>query len=304
MDFFNSILDNIKQKTTNPFFGTLIFVWLVRNWELVYTVFNFDDELTLAQKVEKISSFYKDKNIPQELWANCWRAFVLLILGYVIFIVSRVIMNFVYQKIIPLLNSKISSNLVVDKNRFDIVKNTRDEYFKIIQENQEKLIQIEQKNSLLTQDLSKMAENLGITRYSLELKEKENKELNNSKSKLTDELIALKNQQERFSKNKLQLLKRKVTFYNNFIKKNFNLNEDLVFDEECSTAFYNLYKSNPNTNFFEIIDSSKVIINKSVIDDKDKKVLLENGLTEIDKDEELVMTDLGSKLLNFKFLFE
>lgn len=50
MKIFESFVDNIKQKTTNPFFGTLILVWLVRNWELIYTLFNFDKDWLLSDK--------------------------------------------------------------------------------------------------------------------------------------------------------------------------------------------------------------------------------------------------------------
>ena len=57
MDITSSFFDNIKDKTTNPFFGTLIFVWLVRNWDLVYTVFNFDSDCNLEDKKEFIRKY-------------------------------------------------------------------------------------------------------------------------------------------------------------------------------------------------------------------------------------------------------
>lgn len=43
---------NLQAKTTNPFFGTLIVVWVVRNWELVYTFFTFDEGVGLDKRVQ------------------------------------------------------------------------------------------------------------------------------------------------------------------------------------------------------------------------------------------------------------
>ncbi len=39
---WDGIKDNVLQKTTNPFFGTLIAIWLVHNWQFIYTIFNFE----------------------------------------------------------------------------------------------------------------------------------------------------------------------------------------------------------------------------------------------------------------------
>ncbi|PXY01420.1 hypothetical protein DF185_08010 [Marinifilum breve] len=45
---------NLQTKSTNPFFGTLILVWLVRNWELVYTFFNFDSDTKLPDRIAEL----------------------------------------------------------------------------------------------------------------------------------------------------------------------------------------------------------------------------------------------------------
>ena len=45
-DFLVSFKDNFKEKTRNPFLGTYLIVWLIRNWELIYTLFNFDQNKT------------------------------------------------------------------------------------------------------------------------------------------------------------------------------------------------------------------------------------------------------------------
>ena len=80
MRIIESFVDNIKQKTTNPFFGTLILVWLVRNWELVYTLFNFDNDCTLSDKKQFIRDYYVSKFFWKELLLNIGIALCLMIL--------------------------------------------------------------------------------------------------------------------------------------------------------------------------------------------------------------------------------
>ncbi|WP_377717329.1 hypothetical protein [Pseudofulvibacter geojedonensis] len=59
-DFLISFRDNFKEKTRNPFLGTYVIVWIVLNWELIYTLFNFDDNYKLENKVAFIKAYYKE----------------------------------------------------------------------------------------------------------------------------------------------------------------------------------------------------------------------------------------------------
>lgn len=51
MDAINSFFSNIKDKLTNPFFGTLIIVLIFQHWELWFAVFNFDEDCTLTDRL-------------------------------------------------------------------------------------------------------------------------------------------------------------------------------------------------------------------------------------------------------------
>ena len=145
----NSLLDNFKEKVTNPFFGTFIVVWLIRNWDLVYTLFNFEEKTSLYNKKKFISEYYVGKNLFWEFITNFAISLGLLIIGYVFVIISRMIVNVVYHNIIPYFNSKFVSKLVVSKNRFDTVKKDRDEYVQRLLDIDEERISLEQKNTLL-----------------------------------------------------------------------------------------------------------------------------------------------------------
>jgi|GEM_PF-4971444 len=72
-----------------------------------------------------------------------------MLLSYGLIIVSRLIVNVTNHNIILRMNEKTVSKLVVNKNRFETVKKTRDEYFARIQDFEEQVITLEQKNTLL-----------------------------------------------------------------------------------------------------------------------------------------------------------
>lgn len=188
MNFISSFFDNIKDKTTNPFFGTLIFVWLIRNWELVYTIFNFDKNYNLEAKKGFIRNYYKDYHLGEELFMNILISFGLMLLGYALIIISRLIVNVTDHNIIPWMNNKTVSKLVVNKDRFETVKKTRDEYFTKILDFEEQVVELEQKNSLLKkiniENESKISENAKIiaeTTENLKHATKRNGEFENRK---------------------------------------------------------------------------------------------------------------------------
>ena len=88
------------------------------------------------------------KVVWQEIGVNISIAFGLMVLSYALIVVSRLVVNVTNHNIIPRMNEKTVSKLVVNKNRFETVKKTRDEYFVKIQDFEEQVIALEQKNSL------------------------------------------------------------------------------------------------------------------------------------------------------------
>lgn len=155
-NIITSFFDNIKEKTSNPFFGTLIFVWLVRNWELVYTLFNFDSDCTLDDKKFFIRGYYFDKVLWLEILINIGIALGLMLLGYLLIIISRLFVNVTNHNIIPRMNEMTVSKLVVNRSSYQKVKNSRDEYFTKIEELGEVIIGLEQKNTILKNEQTEL----------------------------------------------------------------------------------------------------------------------------------------------------
>lgn len=333
MDVISQFLDNIKQKTTNPFIGTLIGVWLVRNWELVYTLFNFDEGCLLADKKKFVWDYYQDKDIWVEFLTNFGYALAFLIIGYVFVIISRIIMNVVYHRIIPFLNSKTVSTLVVDNARFETVKKSRDDYFKKIGELEEERIQLEQKNSLLNSLNIELNQSKKITesdlltaQNKLIVLEEENKNLKinndtiiNENTKLVGEVRSLTTDLNNLSSDIQKLLFNDKLNFNKdskrYLTKNLsNENISLNFSENLVNVVSHLKFNNKLEDFIEkafMIKSGRV--DKSRISFKDISYYIENGLMErtlsISENEKSLnnvqykLSDLGEIVLKYRAVF-
>lgn len=128
MEVINSFFSNLKDKVTNPFFGTLILVWLTRNWKVIYGAFTFDESTKQATKLKFITDYFKRQYFWEELWTNVGTALAVMLGGYLLIVLTRIIVNWVEYWLMPRLNDKIVSSLVAPRKDFDEVKKERDVY--------------------------------------------------------------------------------------------------------------------------------------------------------------------------------
>ncbi|MBO9585657.1 MAG: hypothetical protein J7574_15940 [Flavobacterium sp.] len=126
-DFLISFTDNFKEKTKNPFLGTYLLVWSVRNWELIYTLFNFDKNSTLHDKKSFIFKYYKDNTFIDNLLINILWAFGLLILTYILLNLSRLIVNFSEKQLTPLIYKITDSKSIVLKTEYERIRSENDD---------------------------------------------------------------------------------------------------------------------------------------------------------------------------------
>lgn len=125
-DLLVSFKDNFKEKSTNPFLGTYIIVWLIRNWDLVYSLFNFDKSYSLAKKIEFIQKYYTTNNFLEGVVSNILWAFGVLIATYTLINISRLIINLYEKQLTPLILKYTDSDSIVEKSSFDKLKKHRD----------------------------------------------------------------------------------------------------------------------------------------------------------------------------------
>ncbi|MCZ4410670.1 hypothetical protein O3Q51_17775 [Cryomorphaceae bacterium 1068] len=126
-DIFFSFRDNLREKTSNPFLATYFIVLILRNWALIFTLFNFDDDCTLDEKILIIKGYYFSKNIIQELLINVLWTFGALIVTYLLLNFSRIIVTLSEKRVKPWLYSKLDVSSIVMKETYEIVRNQRDE---------------------------------------------------------------------------------------------------------------------------------------------------------------------------------
>lgn len=331
-EFISSFLENIKQKTSNTFFGTLILVWLARNWLLVYSLFNFDKECTLSEKISYIVTYLSLKGFWCEFFTNIGLALVFFIIANILIILSRSSMTFIDHTIMPYLNKKVESGLVVNKDSFEIVKKQRDEFFNKIIIQDDIIIQVEQKYSetkiLYNESVKREAE----IQQSLTDKTNELKALDADHERKTNSLARLESDHTALTKDfnkidveltetKQQLINYKeiATDFATSFRVNEQINDTITFTSVMDSELYNAYnelttkelispffqlenklyqselkKHNFAKDYLKLLIDLKLVEVKTKIDDSDLE------WDDLKGTEFITLTVLGTKLMLLK----
>ncbi|MRT91652.1 hypothetical protein [Ancylomarina sp. 16SWW S1-10-2] len=88
-----SFLEGLKNKITNPYFGTLIGVWIIHNYKFVYSVFTFDSNTKLETRLKLVDKYLESGVFLDNLFTCIWVALVVLIITYSLLIISRAIVT-------------------------------------------------------------------------------------------------------------------------------------------------------------------------------------------------------------------
>lgn len=95
----DALYEGLKERLKSNFLLTFIVVWLIHHWEVVFTIFNFDQYYSLNSKIARLSVYFeqekKDWNIW--FWPLIW-TFGSICLYYVFSSISE-ILNIIYQNI-------------------------------------------------------------------------------------------------------------------------------------------------------------------------------------------------------------
>lgn len=157
-DFLLSFGDNIKQKTTNPFLGTLIIVWSVDNWEFIYTIFNFEKGILLKDKLIFISKYLEPKPFLTNLGICILSSIGVLISTYFLLNLSRLIINFYEKKVTPLIYKITDKNSIILRTEYLIIKKERDDLLKKYDLEREQIIKLQNEIERLEQKIVKLQE--------------------------------------------------------------------------------------------------------------------------------------------------
>lgn len=229
MDFLSSFFQNIKDKISSPFFGTLTFIIIIHHWEFWYTLFNFDPNCNRTEKIAILRAISNENFTVRNLFNDVVTALGVMLIGYFVIIGTRMLSVLIEHRIMPFLTGKAVSKLVVDKSVYEVVETERKEYFEKYEEQRRKVreysadidtqsVQIQEKNNSII-ELNKT-----LIDYNLQIDKNREKEVNltDNISRLDGELINLKTNYNQI-KEKHSIEEKRNILYANTISEYSNI---------------------------------------------------------------------------------
>ncbi|MDM1536369.1 hypothetical protein [Myroides odoratimimus] len=143
---FDSVWGSVKDRFTNPFLGTFLFVWIVRNWYLVYGLFIFDKECTMDDKLNYVKDYFNGYNVYLEFIQNTWWTLKILVVIYIILIFVN-FLNRAYKLAINKSSELLDKIPVASKEHYLKLniefKNLSKKYKELSSENNQNITEIE-----------------------------------------------------------------------------------------------------------------------------------------------------------------
>lgn len=118
-DTINSVFDNLKERTTNPFLGTLIVVWILKNWKLVYSLFYFDSNFKLKDRLLFINQYFNEKSFLMNMVLVIVYTLIVLLITYILLGLSRLLTDYYDKVVVPLISKFTDTSTVVLKTDYN-----------------------------------------------------------------------------------------------------------------------------------------------------------------------------------------
>lgn len=143
-DIQDGIKGDIQEKSRNPFFGAFVATWIIRNWEIVFIIFNFDSGFNLNKKLELIRT-YLESRPNGDFWFTIVLTFGVIFLGYIFLNLSRFISN-IFEKIITpnIYKWTVGKSSIVLKEDYDKVLEREVNWINKFKEEKNRNIQLEE----------------------------------------------------------------------------------------------------------------------------------------------------------------
>lgn len=186
-ELFLSLKNNINEKTRNPFLGTYVIVWSIRNWEFIFTLFNFDDKTTLEEKKKLIQEYFNNNSFIPNILENILWTIGALISTYLLLNFSRLIINLSDKKLTPYIYKITDKSTIVLKSTFETLKVEKNDL-------EDKISKLRADKGSLSVEISSLdAKNTELANKIAELiaYENETKRLTNENTKLLKEIEKL-----------------------------------------------------------------------------------------------------------------
>ncbi len=155
-DLLISFKDNFKEKTSNPFFGTLILVWFTKNWNLFYSISNFDPNMSLDKKRDFILKHFELRPFIETLVSCAFESLVILIASYFLINLSRLIINFYEKRVTPYVYKWTDETSIVLKSVYELSENERKRLEKRIEEERDARLKLQEEIDRLEKRLGEL----------------------------------------------------------------------------------------------------------------------------------------------------
>lgn len=139
MDFFNSFFQNVKDKLTSPFFGTLGLILIFHHWEFWYTLFNFDKDCTRTEKLAILRSMAINEFSVQDIIMDIFWTIALVLAGYLVVFGTRALALTFDHRLMTWLTQKVVSKNVVLMETHKSVVGERDRYSEQYEEQRQRV---------------------------------------------------------------------------------------------------------------------------------------------------------------------
>jgi len=146
-----SFQKNIKNKTTNPYLGTVLVIWFIHQWEFIYKVLHFG-ETSLDDRLIYMRNFLNPEPLSESIWFSLKWGILILIGSYLIINFSRLIVavfdNVINEWVSKLIDVITRKTNTISKNKYLDIKSERDDYERKYNAEREKRIEIESERNV------------------------------------------------------------------------------------------------------------------------------------------------------------
>jgi hypothetical protein len=188
-DLLISFKDNIKTKSSNPFFGTLMIVWAIKNWNLIYSIFNFDSTLKLQDKIDFIIKHFSSLPFYKTLGNCIWDSFIIIIVSYILINLTRLISNFFEKVITPYVYKISDKSSIILKAEYDKLKQEKEQLENKFEDERQNRLRIQADYDKLESKIKEQASLNSIKPDNLVIQQKiDNPKVDNKVIKISERL--------------------------------------------------------------------------------------------------------------------
>jgi len=142
VEIFNALRSNMKSKIRNPFLGTLTLVFIIKNWDLFYSLFTLDKKIDLSIRLLTLAPLIKAAFSLSSLGCVILCTITAFVISYFMIVISQFFLLFINRKVYPQIEKITDRNSIVTRERFDQIKNDNILSSNKIEELQNELIKL------------------------------------------------------------------------------------------------------------------------------------------------------------------